>query len=109
MKNFHDIYSKVLETSKNDLEIHRKRVSKRIIFCIIGGIILFSIILGLPHSSISTFVLAIYLIISIVLIAKASSTYRKFYKSSVIKTFVKAYDEKLSYFPEKGIRKVYLF
>lgn len=120
MNKFSEVYTEVVQESGKELEKLRKEEMRRKVSISIVIIIISAIIIGIAIKakvSFETNMLIVFGIIAIFLrifIFKpkigmnkrgpyGEKTFNSEYKQKVIRTFVKAYDEKLNYFPERGI------
>lgn len=104
MASFIEIYNKIYEQSKYELEIMRKKARNNYIIIICICLIVF-IVSFMTYQMIGvSFVLTIILFVLLTLLFSRGNVRYKFaYKNLVIKQFFKAYDERLNYFPTRGI------
>ena len=104
IKNFDDIYNKIVEESKNELEELRKKTKhKKMITAIIY--ILFFILLFYD----ALIAIVLYMPFMIIIFKKKKlesihqQEYTKMYKEKVIKNFIQQYDDNLTYVQEEKI------
>lgn len=102
MKNFNEIYENVLKSSKTELESLRRKNLYQIIIIVIILITLFVIVVN-TNNQIMKLMIGVIIVLSPILNYHSKSSYRTVYKESVVKTFIKNYDEHLEYEPLKGI------
>ena len=103
MKNFNKIYEEVLKNSKEELENLRKNLLFRLFLLIGGAIFLLAICFIFINEIVATIALVVAIIASIFIIRGPQNEYKSKYKEKVVKTFIKSYDENLSYTPEGNI------
>lgn len=103
MKNFNEIYAEVLKNSKEELEDLRKKFLFRLLLTIGGAICLLIICFMFTNEFVGMIALFVAIIACIFIIKGSQNEYKSAYKEKVVRTFIKSYDENLSYTPEAKI------
>lgn len=105
MKNFNNIYAEVLQSSKTELEKLRKSCLYRIVGCIVLAILFFGLGMTLDSTDLLYGGILLCIVLAVILLLGPANQYKKTYKEKVVKKFIKAYDENLEFWYEKGIPK----
>ncbi len=100
-KSFEEIYEKVYNESNDNLESERKKDKKGYVISIFVGISIF-ILWAIIFKSVNFLLIVVPIFIG-TLIVKFNSKYTLVFKNTVIRTFIKTYDENLSYMPQGKI------
>ncbi len=119
MKSFNEVYEQVHKESFEELEILRKKSKKRIfITLLVVGVFIAFIVFFLNKADIgeimyggqaifvTTFCVAIFIIIITIICAASKTKYTPTFKEKVIGPFIKNIDENLQYRPNEGISSV---
>lgn len=103
MKKFNDLYTEVLKSSKEELEDLRKSCFYKMVACIVLAFAFegLGIYRGEPNWGYVGIVFCI--IVAIIIFFGPMNAYQKTYKEKVVKKFIKAYDENLEFWYERGI------
>lgn len=103
MKSFTKIYEEVLVNSKQELENLRKKLLFRL-FILISITICLVVVCFMYTSVVKTALIGyLAIVVCIFIIRGPQNEYKSKYKEKVVKTFIKSYDDNLSYTPEGKI------
>lgn len=107
MKSFEEIYERVCNSSKDRLKEVKNKNNKFILIVALIAIFLnFCIYIFADQKDITLLTISLSICLIIILIVNAFKIYKKVYKSCVIESLVKEYNEKLYFDPIVGIPKM---